>query len=97
MIKNNKVKETPMNLATDTQGQRYEEILKLAKRITMLIRELEITSLDIALYSKALSKGNFPKSYITEIDKALEQSDTEINRIRKVWNEVFKEVSDDSV
>lgn len=90
-LKDTKIKETLMNLPSENQEQRYEEILKLAKRITMLIRELEVTSLDVALYAKALSKGNFPISYVLEIDKTLEHADTELKRIHKGWFEVFKE------
>lgn len=86
-----KTKEAPLNLPFENQEERLESILKLAKRISLLVRELEVTALDMAMYSKALSKGNFPRSYVESVDKDLEHADTELNRIRKGWFEAFIE------
>lgn len=68
-----------------------EDIKKLAKRINMLCRELEVTSLDIALYAKPLSQGKFPNKDILLTGNNLSSFCTELYRIEKAWNELFKE------
>lgn len=64
-----------------------EEIKRLAKRITMLIRELEVTSLDLVLYSKPMAEGRFPKTHITIVANELEKYANELRRVKEVWED----------
>jgi hypothetical protein len=70
---------------------KQEEVKKVAKRITMLMRDLEAHSLDMVLYSKALSQGKMPVSYLVQVENALTTASTELTRIQKAWVEIFKE------
>jgi hypothetical protein len=88
-MKLEKVKEVPYNLPEEGQEERQQAIMKLAKRIPLASRELEISALDIAMYSKTLSKGQFPRSYVKDISDALDKASTELARIKKGWDEVF--------
>lgn len=92
---NKKPVEIPYNLPVDRQEERQQEILKLAKRIPLATRELEIGALDISLYSKTLSKGQFPRSYVKDISDILGKAITELTRIQNGWDNVFKEVSNE--
>jgi hypothetical protein len=69
--------------------QKAEEIKKLARRITMLMRDLEAYSLDMVLYSKALSQGKFPLTEIVKYENGLTSAITELGRIRKAWVELM--------
>lgn len=73
---------------------RVEDIKKLAKRITMLMRELEAHSMDMVLYSKPLAAGKFPATHIIQVSNAITSCTTELTRINKAWNELFKEELD---
>jgi hypothetical protein len=95
MIKKVVVKETPMELDKTLEQERFETVMKNAKRITLLLRELEITALDMGFYAKALSKGNFPRSYVNEIASQIEHGVTELGRIHKSWQESFVEKHND--
>ena len=68
-----------------------EDIKKIAKRITMLMRDLEAHSMDMVLYSKPLALGKFPQTHIVQVSNALVSATTELTRINKAWNELFKE------
>ena len=68
-----------------------EEIKKIAKRITMLMRDLEAHSLDMVLYCDAISKGKFPATHLVQVANALTTASTELIRIQKAWSELFKE------
>jgi hypothetical protein len=95
MIKPAVVKEVPLNLSSEGQEERFEAIMKVAKRLSLLIRELEVTSLDVAMYAKTLSKGNFPRSYVKDTQSQLYHAITEIQRISKLWDDTFLEVKND--
>jgi hypothetical protein len=69
--------------------QKAEEIKKLARRITMLMRDLEAYSLDMVLYSKALSQGKFPMTEIVKYENGITSAITELTRIRKGWVETM--------
>lgn len=69
---------------------KQDEIKKIAKRITMLMRDLEAHSLDMVLYSDALSKGKFPVTHLIQVENALTSYATELLRIQKAWSELFK-------
>jgi hypothetical protein len=71
--------------------QKAEEIKKLARRITMLMRDLEAYSLDMVLYSKVLSQGKFPMTEIVKYENGLTSAITELGRVKNAWVEVFKE------
>jgi chemotaxis methyl-accepting protein methylase len=74
---------------------KQEEIKKIAKRITMLMRDLEAHSLDMVLYSKKISEGKFPVSHLVQVENALTTASTELLRIKNAWAELFKqEVAD---
>ena len=68
-----------------------EQIKTVAKRITMLMRELEAQSLDMVLYAKPLSEGKFPITHVVQVENALTSAITELTRIQKVWIETFKD------
>jgi hypothetical protein len=90
------VKELPLDLDKTQESERLEAVLKNAKRIILLLRELEVTALDMGFYSKALSRGSFPRSYVNEIGSQLEHGITELSRIHKGWQEIFiEEVKND--
>ncbi|MBT9146156.1 MAG: hypothetical protein DDT42_02038 [candidate division WS2 bacterium] len=91
------IKEIPFNLPLEGAEIRQEEITKLAKRISLLIRELEVTSLDVMVYQKSLAKGNFPRSYIKDINSLLTYGVTELGRIQRAWEDIFKESVDVSI
>jgi hypothetical protein len=74
--------------------QKAEEIKKLARRITMLMRDLEAYSLDMVLYSKALSQGKFPMTEIVKYENGLTSAITELGRVKNAWVEIFKEKPD---
>lgn len=61
---------------------------KIAKRIGMLCRELEVDSLDLTMYSNAYARGGFPKTHIVQVTNRLEGYEKEIERIKKKWTEV---------
>ncbi len=88
------IKEIPYCLHPDKVEERQEEIAKLAKRISLLIRELEVTSLDVMVFQKSLAKGNFPRSYVNDVNNLLTHGITELGRIQKAWADVFKEAVD---
>jgi hypothetical protein len=76
---------------TQTSNRSDEDIKKLAKRITMLMRDLEAHSMDMVLYSKPLALGKFPQTHIVQVSNALISAITELTRINKAWNDLFKE------
>ena len=80
-----------MNGVVMNSLSKQEEIKKIAKRITMLMRELEAHSLDMVLYSKSLSEGKFPITHIIQVDNALITYAKELSRIEKAWSDLFKE------
>jgi hypothetical protein len=45
----------------------------------------------MVLYSKALSQGKMPVSYLVQVENALTTASTELTRIQKAWVEIFKE------
>lgn len=69
---------------------RQEEIKKIAKRITMLMRDLEAHSLDMVLYSKSIAAGKFPVSHLVQVENSLTTASTELLRIQKAWHDLFK-------
>jgi galactose-1-phosphate uridylyltransferase len=69
--------------------QKAEEIKKLARRITMLMRDLEAYSLDMVLYSKALSQGKFPLTEVVKYENGITSAITELTRIKKAWVELM--------
>jgi hypothetical protein len=89
------IKEAPLVLDKSEEQVRFETILKNAKRISLLTRELEVLALDMGFYSKALSRGNFPRSHINEVGSSIEHGITELTRIHKSWQETFEEKKDD--
>lgn len=76
---------------TPSKGRTEEDVRKLAHRIILLLRDLEVHSLDIALYSKPLAAGKFPINYILQEEKAMTSAITELSRIQKAWCDLFKE------
>jgi hypothetical protein len=95
MQKKNLIKELPLSLDKTQEESRFDSVMRNAKRTTLLIRELEITALDMAFYAKGLAKGSFPRSYINEVKTQLEHGITELSRILKSWEETFMEKLDD--
>lgn len=68
-----------------------EDIKKLAKRITNLMRELEAHSMDMVLYAKPLAAGKFPATHIAQVANAIDSATTELTRIKNGWLALFKE------
>lgn len=68
-----------------------DDIKKLAKRITMLMRELEAHSMDMVLYAKPLAEGKFPQTHIVQVANTLESAIKELSRVQHTWLELFKE------
>lgn len=88
-------KEIPYSLPFESQPHRKEEIQKLAKRLSLVTRELEVRALDIAMFSNALSRGDFPRSYVEEFTKYLEESSKEMEKVKRIWIGLFEEKLDD--
>lgn len=80
-----------MTGTTQTSNRSDEDIKKIAKRITMLMRDLEAHSMDMVLYSKALAEGKFPKTHLVQVENALVTSVKELTRIQQAWTNLFKE------
>lgn len=67
-----------------------EDVKKIAKRITMLMRELEVHSMDMVMYSKQLADGKFPKTHLVQVENALVTATKELTRIQQAWTTLFK-------
>lgn len=74
-----------------TQIEKEIEIKKIAKRLSQMVRELELCSLDIAAYSGPLSKGLFPTAWHKDAEKALDDYVVEMQRISARFKELFNE------
>lgn len=85
-----------MTGTTQTSSRSDEDIKKIAKRITMLMRELEAHSMDMVLYSKSLAAGKFPVTHIVQVSNALESATKELSRINGAWLALFKKDIDES-
>jgi hypothetical protein len=70
------------------------EIKKIAKRMSLLIREVEVASLDIMINSTILSKDKFPTQYFKDTAKVMSDYATEMVRISEAWNRLFKDELD---
>lgn len=97
MIKKLVAKEVPMHLDKSTEAARLRELSSIAKRIPLAIRDLEVAGLDILLFSGALSKGNFPKSYVEDMSTLFTRNILELERIQKAFNKVFEEKLDETL
>jgi hypothetical protein len=91
------VKIAPMNLSPEGEAERLEAIQKLAKRVNMLMRELEVYTLDMSMYSKSLSRGHMPRNYVEDVGRLYSDASKELRLVSEAWTNVFKEVADDSV
>jgi galactose-1-phosphate uridylyltransferase len=87
--KERKMSIQPPKQALTEVEQKAEEIKKLARRITMLMRDLEAYSLDMVLYSKALSQGKFPMTEVVKYENGITSAITELTRIKKAWVELM--------
>jgi hypothetical protein len=74
-----------------SQVEKEIEIKKIAKRMSLLIREVEVASLDIMINSTILSKDKFPTQYFKDTAKVMSDYATEMIRISEAWNRLFKE------
>ena len=86
------MKRDEINLTRNSRTP--DDIMKIAKRITMLMRELEAHSLDMALYAKPLSQGKFPVTHLIQVENALTSAEQELKRIKQAWIDLFKEWTD---
>jgi hypothetical protein len=71
-----------------------EDVMKIARRITQLIRELEAHSLDMAFQAKPLATGKFPVSHLVQVENSLTSFENELRRIKQAWVDLFKEWTD---
>lgn len=71
-----------------------EDVMKIAKRISLLIRELEVTSLDMAMQAKPLASGKFPPTHLVQVENSLTSYENELRRIKQAWIDLFKEWTD---
>lgn len=92
MKKQPTVKEVPFNLPPDKVEERQEAIQKLAKRVNMLMRELEVYSLDMTMYSKSLAKGVMPRNYVTDVGNMYMEASKELRLVSEAWTNLFKEI-----
>lgn len=77
-----------------TYEEKEQEIRKLAKRMSMLNREIELSSLDIATYAVPLAKGQFPTQWSKDTNKLFQEYSTEMLRIAARFSELFKDALD---
>lgn len=61
---------------------------RLAKRLHMLCRELEVDALDMAMYSSTYARGGFPTTHLIQLANRLEHFAKEIESVKKKWIEV---------
>jgi hypothetical protein len=86
------MKKEQINLTGNSRTP--DDVLKIARRITQLMRGLEAHSLDMAMYSKPLSEGKFPVSHLIQVENALTASEKELRLIKQAWQDLFKEWTD---
>lgn len=84
-----KVDDFASGLSTDAISERQQKIQELTRRIPKVARDLEVESLDLSLFSKSLSRGQFPLEHLEDIRSTLDKNYTELGRIIKSWNELF--------
>jgi hypothetical protein len=59
--------------------------------MSLLIREVEVASLDIMINSTILSKDKLPTQYFKDTAKVMSDYATEMFRISEAWNRLFKD------
>lgn len=87
-----KPKDLSYTLAPEGFDERLEGIQRLTKRMAMLMREVEVYSLDMTLYSKSLARGSMPRSYVEEVAQTIDKAGKELNLIAEAWRKTFKEI-----
>lgn len=86
------MKKEQINLTGNSRSP--DDVRKIARRITQLMRELEAHSLDMVLYSKPLSEGKFPVQHLIQVENALTAAEKELRLIKQAWIDLFKEWTD---
>lgn len=71
-----------------------EDVMKIAKRINMLIREMEVSALDMAMQAKPLSAGKFAVTHLVQVENSLTSYENELRRVKQAWVDLFKEWTD---
>lgn len=81
-------------LSEETPEERRERLLKLTRRLSMLMREIDVWNLDVTMFSKTLSEGKMPRAYYKEVQQFLDGASLELSRISEAWQKLFKEKED---
>lgn len=84
-----------MTGVTQTSNRSEDDVKKIAKRITMLLRNLEVQSMDMVMYAKPLADGKFPKTHLIQVENQLVTATKELTRIQQAWTNLFKDLTDD--